>query len=301
MNASVFAIAMCCTESSSQEVQSSRAIPDFSGLWGRSFLGLESPPSGPGPIGSLRRRADGTMDPLSGGDYTNTILRPAAAERVKKHGDIERSGRNAPNPHNQCRPEPVPFTSNIQFRMQLLQRPGKVLLLYPNDHKVRHIPMNVPHPADVTPTWQGDSVGHYEGDTLVIDTVALKVGPLSMVDWYGTPHSASLHVVERYRLIDGEAARDAQRKHESSYLVPGMPAPPGSPPVNSRLDPDIDSKGLQVEITVEDPIMFTTTWSALVTYRRDDGGWVEAVCAENLNVYHAEKDADAPQAVVPDF
>ena len=190
--------------------------------------------------------------------------------------------------------------SNIQFRMQMLQRPGKVLLLYPNDHKVRHVRMNMPRPADVTPTWQGDSVGHYEGDTLVIDTVALKVRPLSMVDWYGTPHSGALHVVERYRLIGGEAARDAQRKHESLYAIPGMPAPPGSPPI-ARLDPDIALTGLQVEITVEDPVMFTTPWSALVTYRRDNRGWVEAVCAENLNVYHAEQDAGAPQAAVPDF
>ena len=50
----------------------------------------------------------------------------------------------------------------------------------------------------VTPAWYGDSVGHYEGDTLVIDTVGIKVGPFAMVDMYGTPHSAALHVVERY-------------------------------------------------------------------------------------------------------
>jgi hypothetical protein len=69
--------------------------------------------------------------------------------------------------------------------------------------------MNVPHPAQVTPSWYGDSVGHFEGDTLVIDTVGLKVGPFSAVDQYGTPYTRALHVVERYRRIDYEAAREA--------------------------------------------------------------------------------------------
>ena len=49
--------------------------------------------------------------------------------------------------------------------------------------------MNQPHPVRVAPSWYGDSVGHYEGDTLVIDTVAIKIGPFAMVDMYGTPHS----------------------------------------------------------------------------------------------------------------
>ena len=80
--------------------------------------------------------------------------------------------------------------------------------------------MNQPHPAHVTPSWYGDSVGHYEGDTLVIDTVGIKVGPFAMVDLYGTPHTPALHVVERYRLLDYEAAkegleRDAKRKFRS--------------------------------------------------------------------------------------
>ena len=53
-------------------------------------------------------------------------------------------------------------------------------------------------------SWYGDSVGHYEGDTLVIDTVGIKIGPFAMVDMYGTPYSEALHVVERYQLLDYE-------------------------------------------------------------------------------------------------
>jgi hypothetical protein len=68
--------------------------------------------------------------------------------------------------------------------------------------------MNVPHRAPVTPSWYGDSVGHYEGDTLVFDTVGVKIGPFAMVDFYGTPYTQALHVVERYRLLDYEAAKE---------------------------------------------------------------------------------------------
>ena len=58
------------------------------------------------------------------------------------------------------------------------------------------------HPANLKPSWYGDSVGHYEGDTLVVDTVGVKVGPVSMSDAYGTPQSEALHVVERFTRVD---------------------------------------------------------------------------------------------------
>jgi hypothetical protein len=158
--------------------------------------------------------------------------------------------------------------------------------------------MDAPHPAHVTPSWQGDSIGHYEGETLVIDTVGLKVGPLSMVDMYGTPHSEALHVVERYRLIDGEAARDAQRKQESVH--PDFPKP-FYPYGRGAIDPDTEKKGLQVSITVEDPGVFTTPWSGLVTYRHVLGEWPEAVCAENIHEYYHNKETEVPRADKPDF
>ena len=75
----------------------------------------------------------------------------------------------------------------------------------------------------MTPSWQGDSVGHYEGDTLVVDTVGIKTGPFSSVDRYGTPFSEKLHVVERYRLIDGEAAAAAVRKHARTFNANAAP------------------------------------------------------------------------------
>ena len=61
----------------------------------------------------------------------------------------------------------------------------------------------------MTPSWYGDSVGYYEGDTLVIDPVGVKSDrPLAMLDMYGTPYTQALHVVERYRLLDYEVAKE---------------------------------------------------------------------------------------------
>jgi hypothetical protein len=68
--------------------------------------------------------------------------------------------------------------------------------------------MNAAHPAHVMPSRYGDSVGHYEGDTLVINTVGIKIGLFAVIDMFGTPCTEALHVVERYRLIDYEDAKE---------------------------------------------------------------------------------------------
>jgi hypothetical protein len=213
------------------------SIPDLSGIWGRWF-NFEPPLSGPGPIVSKLRRPDGSIIQSVVGDFTNPILRPHAAEVVKKNGELELSGIVIPNPHNQCWPEPTPFALNIQLGMQIIQQKDEVTLLYLSDHQVRHVRMNTPHSAHPVPTWQGESVGHYEGDALVVDTIGQKVGPLAMVDRFGTPYSAALHVIERYRLIDGATARDLQLKHESAYFGAGRSSPGGSPYGRGDIDPD---------------------------------------------------------------
>ena len=156
------------------------------------------------------------------GDYTNPILKPEAAEVAEKHGEIMLSGTGYPDPRNQCQPQGVPYVFS-SGGMQLLQQRDKVTFLYDYDHQVRHVRMNQPHPAQVTPSWYGDSVGHYEGDTLVIDTVGFKVGPLAMVDRFGTPHTSALHVVERYRLLDYDAAKEGMERDATKIKSPWGP------------------------------------------------------------------------------
>ena len=91
--------------------------------------------------------------------------------------------------------------------------------------------------------WFGDSVGHYEGDTLVIDTVGMN--DKTATDRFGTPHTAAMHVVERYRLKN-------------------------------------DGKTLEDSFTVEDPGAFTTAWSGVLNYSRARVPKLEEeFCAEN--------------------
>jgi hypothetical protein len=253
-------------------VEGAASIPDFSGLWARvSFPGFEPPLTGPGPVTNRLHARNGASS-IYGmvGDYTNPILKPEAAEIVKKRGEIELGGAHAPNPRTQCWPGGVPFVfTNVG--MQMFQEPNRITIFYADNREVRHVRMNEFHPVPVTPSWYGHSVAHYEGDTLVIDTVGVKIGPFAMVDWYGTPHSPALHVVERYRLLDYQAAKEAEERGEKENL--GVPMAD----FGIARDPEYKGNGLQLHFTVEDEGAFTTPWSATVTYRRPLGQWPESV------------------------
>jgi len=273
-------------------------VPDFSGIWAHPTLpGFETPPSGPGPVKNLSRTRTGVgnFNQLVG-DYNNPILKPQAAEIVKKHGEMSLAGVGYPTPSSQCWPGGVPYLFwNIE--MQMFQRQREITILYLIDHLVRHVRMNAPHPARVTPSLNGDSIGHYEGDVLVVDTVGIKADPFAMIDMYGTPHSAALHVVERYRLIDYEAAKQAAERDEKDNLR----LPDYTNDVAVAVDPAYKGKGLQLEFTVEDEGVFTMPWSGTITYRRAANEWREHVCAENMHEYYYNKNADVPTADKPDF
>jgi len=275
--------------------QGTASIPDFSGIWSHlMFPGFEPPLSGPGPVTNRSRLPNGVgnVGQLVG-DYTNPILKPEAAEVVKKHGKISLAGVGYPAPSNQCWPGGVPYIF-WNPGMEMLQQLHQITILYSNDHEVRHVRMNEPHPARLMPSWYGDSVGHYEGDTLVIDTVGIKIGPYAMVDWYGTPYTEALHVVERYRLLDYDATIEAEKRGErdnSRIEVSGS--------TGFSRDPAYKGNGLQLEFTVEDEGAFTMPWSATITYRRPLGEWAEAVCAENP--FELRRKVAVPTADKPDF
>jgi hypothetical protein len=284
----VAAILMCLAGCS----EAGQPIPDLSGIWARNSMEFEEPSSGPGPVMN-RVRGGRALAYERAGDHANPILKPAAAERVKQLGEISLSGIAFPEPDNQCAPWPVPYILR-QLKIGILQQPRQVTIIYRHDQQVRRIRLDNTHPANMTPSTYGDSIGYYEGHTLVIDTIGTKVGPFAMVDWYGTPYSEALHVVERYRLIDYEAGKQAAERHELKN---------GAIPVNDTgvvIDPEHRGKALQIEITVEDPGVFTTPWKALVTYRRAASEWPEYICAENL----LEPDSvprKVPTAATPDF
>jgi hypothetical protein len=289
--------------------QTAASIPDLSGIWSHPYWpGFEPPPSGPGPVLNKSRQrqpydADGRPLPAANaplisrssqfvGDYTNPILKSDAAAVVKRHGEVSLTGVAYPTPSNQCWPGGVPYIF-WNFGIQMLQQPEKITILYFYDHDFRQVRMNQPHPAHVTPSWNGDSVGHYEGDTLVIDTVGIKIGPFAMVDMFGTPRTEALHVVERYRLIDSEAAKERWNANENLRT-------PGSDD-GVEVDPNYMGKALELQFTVEDEGVFTTPWSAIITYRRALDETIELVCAENTHEYYAGKDSAIPTATHQDF
>src|SRR5882757_3278179 len=167
-------------------------VPDFSGMWAHPSLpGMEPLASGPTSLVNLQRR-NGRSNVLQlVGDYHNPILKPEAAAVVKKRGEESLDHFGFHNPRNQCWPNGVPFVLP-SAGMQMFQQPGKITIIYQTDHQVRRVRMNQAHPARVIPSYFGDSVGHYEGDTLVIDTGGIKPGPFAMVDWFGTPQTPGI-------------------------------------------------------------------------------------------------------------
>jgi hypothetical protein len=145
----------------------------------------------------------------------------------------------------------------------ILQRPEKITMIWQMDHQVRHIYMNVPHSANPKPSWYGESVGHYEGDTLVVDTIGQNAK--TFIDNYRTPHSDKLHVVERFRLTDG-------------------------------------GQGLQADVTIEDPVTLTQPWRVAHKWRKVQGPMTESRCAdgEMINPF-GQKTEPLPVADKPDF
>ncbi len=288
---------------------SAAAIPDFSGVWSHPvFPWFEPPASGPGPITNLSRWAEQRPAGAAGsaglppskvgisdydqlvGDYKSPILQPWAAAVVKRLGEMSLAGITYPNPSNQCWPHPVPFIFK-QFQVQMIQQAGRVLMLYSGDHELRRVRMNASHPAPLKPSWYGDSVGHYEGDTLVIDTVGVKTDrPYAMQDLFGTPYTDKLHIVERYRLRDYDDVKDAiERNKKENWMF------------NGDIFSQHRGKFLQVQVTIEDEGVFTSPWTATMTYVPASDPIPEGVCAENPHEYYNNRDSDVPKAAKPDF
>ena len=226
-----------------------QSIPDFTGFWQHGVPGqqYDKPPSGPGPVRRIGVPEDYTPNLNWRGDDKNPILQPWAAEAVRKEWERESKGLPELSPFTTCRPAGVPFVLSFLRPMQILQTPNKVFFHYQFNQQSRAVHMNVPHSKTLKPSYYGESVGHYEGDTLVVDTIGMN--DKTWTDRFATPHTEKLHVVERYRLIDA-------------------------------------GKTLEVFFTVTDPGAFTTPWSGIVKYPRVPGEKIqEEVCAEN-NTFH---------------
>src|ERR1700704_379127 len=160
--------------------------------------------------------------------------------------------------------------------IQIMQQPDRVTIIYSGyNNEVRHVRLNARHPSPLTPSWYGDSVGHYEGDMLVIDTVGVKTDrPYAMIDLFGTPYTRSLHIVERYRLREYDDVKDAiERNKKENWLFSG------------DVFSEHRGKFLQLHLTIEDAGGFPTPWTTTLTYVPGPEVLREVVCAENVHQY----------------
>jgi hypothetical protein len=240
--------------------QPAASIPDFSSgqtSWsqgnGVNFMAV---PGSPSPIvndpahphySNAEARRLGIEPTYRIADLTNPNLKPWAREVMKKDNDEVLKGKIGYTPGSSCKPAGVPVFMLDGGPFYFVQTPKEVLIVASEDAQVRHIHMDVPHSKTVKPSWYGESVGHYEGGTLVIDTVGVTTK--AFVDQFRTPHTDKLHTIERWRLTNG-------------------------------------GKSLEVEVTIEDPDTFNQPWKGLVRLQKGQEPHSEFVCAEgNLNLF----------------
>ena len=171
--------------------------PDLSGVW--------SAPTEPGEAASLPKQYGPARMGLVQEEWSMTPWAQAAfdynwnpTKGVNAHGArIELNPRYA-----HCVPySPVQLTAGIIGPYEILQTPKKLVVFYESDNVVRQIFTDGrKHPESLELTWEGNSIGHWEGDTLVADTVGMR--DETWIDDNGHVHSDQLHMVERIHRID---------------------------------------------------------------------------------------------------
>jgi hypothetical protein len=186
-------------------------IPKLSGAdfgW-RGGTAFDPVPGGPQAVSDdpahphigNRDRKPGQESSFWWANLDNSNLTDFAKAGLKKTINEIASGKAVYNREARCWPTGVPTFDINQGFLYFVQTPKLVLMVWEGDHVVRHIYMDQPHSQDPKLSWYGESVGHYEGDTLVVDTIGQNTQ--TYVDNYRTPHSERLHVVERFRVING--------------------------------------------------------------------------------------------------
>jgi hypothetical protein len=197
-------------------------------------------------------------------DINNPNLTQFAKDSLKAENDAVLAGKPGWSRSARCWATGVPaFLLTPAQPMFFVQTPQEVRMIAQHDNDVRRIYLNVPHSANPKPSWYGESVGHYEGDTLVIDTIGLN--DKTFVDNFRTPHSDKLHVVERLRLVEG-------------------------------------GRFLEAEVLIDDPAVFLKPLHVTKRSRRVEATLAEWRCAAGEMNNPFVKNADPlPTAEKPDF
>jgi hypothetical protein len=151
--------------------------------------------------------------------------------------------RGIDDPTAQCLPGGIPRSVTLGlFPQQFIQTPTQLVILYEYMNVFRVVPLNAKHRDDLIPSYMGDPVGHWEGDTLVVDIIGFN--DKTWLAGTGTFHSESLHITERYTRVNTD-----------------------------RID---------YEVTMEDPKVLTKPWTLQSSLMLRDGTRLqEYICAEN--------------------
>ena len=221
--------------------------PDLSGGeggWVHARGARFAPPPGSAP--PVRQDPAHPFTPGQGrsyqiGDLSNPNLKPWVKEAMKKDTAEIDAGKIAFQPEAACLPTSIPVMYALPSPLQIVQAPREVVMFKEGGSDVRHIYLDVPHSANPKPSWYGESVGHYEGDTLVVDTIGID--RRTVLDAFRTPHTEKLHIVERWHPIDGGK--------------------------------------LEVTTTIDDPESFYQPWSTVVRDERGEEPFLEVICAES--------------------
>ena len=142
---------------------------------------------------------------LQGNHLKDLPLTPWGEERFKAsratHGPRAVASLTSTEPIVNCLPPGVPgiYTVSI-YPMEIFQVPGRVIMLFEYGNYLRQIFTDGRKHQNLTPTWMGDSIGKWEGDTLVVDVSGFN--DKTWIDSEGHPHSDALHVVERIHRVD---------------------------------------------------------------------------------------------------
>jgi hypothetical protein len=189
-----------------------KGIPDFNGVWVLPYTpDLARPLKGPIPFTDF------------------------GAETFKNHlgGD---------DPHGFCQPTGPTRALHSPFPFQIVQSAGMLTFLFEIDHNFRRVFTDGrSHPKDLDQTWWGDSIGTYEGDSLLIDTTGIS--ERSWLDTAGHQHSDKLHTTEKF----------------------------------TKTGPD----SFAWTVTYDDPVYFTKPWSVTLNGKREKYDIMEMICMDN--------------------
>jgi hypothetical protein len=225
---SVLAVAAAALVFSSVVSAQATRTPDLSGVWvrsqgyGRSFNPKEAPPMQPWAAERFRAAREGISDPnQQGRDELDSVI-------------------------TSCAPVGMPRIMLFPRAFEIIQIPGRVLMIFEWDHIVRQIFIGQKPPEDPDPVWMGYSTGRWDRDTLVVDTIGLT--DQTWLDSVGHPHSDKLHVVERIRRVGADK--------------------------------------LDIDFTFDDPGAYTKPWTGKVGYQRMQGWQIlEHFACENKDLY----------------